>query len=354
MASWRVAKFLLHLREQINARAPDRDKSSDGTIGDTAHAARASDHNPDRNGVVKAIDISNDPAHKVRSRDIAEAIRKSKDSRVSYVISDGEIFSATVSPWKWRKYTGTNPHFQHVHISAKALPALYDNERDWALPEALGGAEAVPLSLSDSVSLGDMAHKGEQGERVKKIQEALKKAVAPDLAIDGDFGPVTEAVVKSFQAAKGLEVDGIVGPATAAELRNTSRVPRRHRSRRRLRALCRGRAARVVGIRNMRACTANGAIPVMRQVRARWAYPTMRRACRSSIHLGLANGSRLSFQTVTKASNSRLTSARARGPGKRSTSAPQRQIAPAIARRTSQQVQSSNGGRSSRRPRWRD
>ena len=95
---------------------------------------------------------------------------------------------------------------------------MYDNERDWALPEALGGAEAVPLSLSDSVSLGDMAHKGEQGERVKKIQEALKKAVAPDLAIDGDFGPVTEAVAETFQAAKGLEVDGIVGPATAAEL----------------------------------------------------------------------------------------------------------------------------------------
>ena len=113
MASWRVAKCLLHLREQINARAPDRDKSSDGTIGDTAHAARASDHNPDRNGVVKAIDISNDPAHKVRSRDIAEAIRKSKDSRVSYVISDGEIFSATVR----------SVEMAQVHRDQPAFPA---------------------------------------------------------------------------------------------------------------------------------------------------------------------------------------------------------------------------------------
>ena len=86
------------------------------------------------------------------------------------------------------------------------------------MPPELGGAEAVPLSLSDSVSLGDMAHKGETGDRVKQIQEALRKAVAPDLAIDGDYGPVTEAVVKTFQAAKGLEADGIVGPATAKEL----------------------------------------------------------------------------------------------------------------------------------------
>ena len=117
--AWRVANSLLKLREQVNAKAPDRDKSSDGTIGDAAHSARTSDHNPDTDGVVKAMDISNDPRHKVRSRDIAEAIRLSKDSRVKYVISDGEIFSSITSPWKWRKYTGSNPHFQHVHISVR-------------------------------------------------------------------------------------------------------------------------------------------------------------------------------------------------------------------------------------------
>src|SRR5262249_567826 len=160
MAGWRVAKSLLHLREQINARAPNRDKSNDGTIGDTSHAARASDHNPDKNGVVKAIDISNDPAHKVVSHDIAEAIRESKDRRVSYLISDGRIGRATTWPWKWRPYNGPNGHYHHVHVSAKALPALYDNEKDWALPEALGGQPAQPLSLADSVSLGDMAHTG--------------------------------------------------------------------------------------------------------------------------------------------------------------------------------------------------
>ena len=58
--AWRNTAAALKLREQVNARWPDRDKRSDGTIGDTAHAARKSDHNPDADGWVKALDIDAD------------------------------------------------------------------------------------------------------------------------------------------------------------------------------------------------------------------------------------------------------------------------------------------------------
>jgi peptidoglycan hydrolase-like protein with peptidoglycan-binding domain len=37
-------------------------------------------------------------------------------------------------------------------------------------------------------------------------------------AADGIFGSRTERAVKAFQRAKGLGVDGIVGPATYAKL----------------------------------------------------------------------------------------------------------------------------------------
>jgi hypothetical protein len=138
---WRVADSLVTLRDQINTLAPDRDKSSDGTIGDQSHQARKSDHNPNAAGVVQAMDITNDPAHGLVSRDIAELLRLSQDRRIKYVISNRQIFSSTVSPWQWRPYTGVNAHTKHVHISVVDDPKFYDDSEPWAL-ERLAKVEA--------------------------------------------------------------------------------------------------------------------------------------------------------------------------------------------------------------------
>lgn len=108
------------LRKQLDATYPKRDKRSDGWIGDTRHQARPSDHNPDANGIVRAIDIDADltPKYKDASWDLAEELRlagKAGDKRISYVIHHGKIASPRLN-WKWRKYSG-NPHIHHIHIS---------------------------------------------------------------------------------------------------------------------------------------------------------------------------------------------------------------------------------------------
>jgi hypothetical protein len=111
------------LREQFDDTFPDRDRSSDGWIGDTRHSARPSDHNPDaKTGVVRAIDVDRD-VHKSGKPDlmpdIADQIRlaaKAGDKRIAYVIFEGRIASSRMG-WRWRKYSGSNPHNKHCHIS---------------------------------------------------------------------------------------------------------------------------------------------------------------------------------------------------------------------------------------------
>lgn len=135
--SWRLAKSLTVLRGQVDDLAPERSKSNDGTIGDDRHSATSSDHNPNSAGVVCAIDFTHDPSGGFDSYKFAEMLRQTRDPRVQYVISNGRIWNADVSPYLWRAYTGANKHDRHVHISVKQKAALYDKETPWSLaPEA--------------------------------------------------------------------------------------------------------------------------------------------------------------------------------------------------------------------------
>ena len=57
----------------------------------------------------------------------------------------------------------------------------------------------------------------DKGDAVREIQQALVDAGFP-VDVDGFFGAGTDAAVRQYQAANGLAVDGIVGPATSAAL----------------------------------------------------------------------------------------------------------------------------------------
>jgi peptidoglycan hydrolase-like protein with peptidoglycan-binding domain len=56
---------------------------------------------------------------------------------------------------------------------------------------------------------------GSNGHPIKTLQYLLQ-ARGHSVAVDGVFGPNTEAAVKAFQASHGLVADGVVGPITWA------------------------------------------------------------------------------------------------------------------------------------------
>jgi len=96
----KLSKAAEKLRTQVNRAYPDRDKTSDGWLGDAAHSLRPSDHNPSQPlGIVRAIDIDRDLSGAAKP-DImpylADQIRicAKKDKRIKYIIFDRKIASA--------------------------------------------------------------------------------------------------------------------------------------------------------------------------------------------------------------------------------------------------------------------
>jgi hypothetical protein len=121
----KLSRAAIQLREQFDDAFSDRDRTSDGWIGDTRHGARKSDHNPDAQGWVRAIDVDRDLSGKAKPDlmpDLVDQIRaackKGSEKRVAYIIFNGSICSPILR-WKWRKYTGANKHTHHVHFSFK-------------------------------------------------------------------------------------------------------------------------------------------------------------------------------------------------------------------------------------------
>lgn len=198
----RLAKSLIVLYDQVEAAFPaNRNRSSDGTIGDASHQAGTSDHNPGPDGVVTALDITNDPAHGLNSRKFVESLFG--DERIKYVISNRQIASGTGqshTAWEWRAYDGNNPHDMHCHISVKD-PPTGDIETPWKFT-------AVPPPPDPTIH--PILARGSTGDEVKNLQEFL--------LVDGVFGTATENAVKAFQRQHGISPDGIVGPYTWREI----------------------------------------------------------------------------------------------------------------------------------------
>lgn len=128
-----LTKALTELRANFNTRFPARLKTSDGWIGDTAHQANKSGHNPDdtsgskpeytdpdSKAEVRAIDVDKDlrDSGGITMQQCCDAIRANERDRkrLAYMIYNRRIASQS-SGWAWQSYSGSNPHTEHAHFS---------------------------------------------------------------------------------------------------------------------------------------------------------------------------------------------------------------------------------------------
>lgn len=208
--SWYLAPALRTFRSQCDSSFPNRDKSQDGTIGDEAHSSRSSDHNPDGDRSVNAVDITHDPRGGIDCNVLAKELvalmeKEGSGSRGSYVIWNRRIWSQQRR--YWRAYTGPNGHTKHLHFSI----THGSGERDpslWPLPIFGGVVSGRPGVKYDQPKGSPTLRVGSTGEAVKFWQKIV------GVKDDGEFGPNTQRATKAWQSANGLTADGVVGPAT--------------------------------------------------------------------------------------------------------------------------------------------
>jgi hypothetical protein len=152
MADWVVVPCLVRLRAEFNTIAPDRDKASDGTIGDAAHSS-SSDHtpdeisdalrgkDPDKVNEVHALDVDADlrvPGFSMERavQHLLERCRSGAELRLRYIIFNRRIWSESTG-WRQQAYAGPNDHSKHAHFSSSYIAAREASMASYHLQEAV-------------------------------------------------------------------------------------------------------------------------------------------------------------------------------------------------------------------------
>ena len=188
--AWRAARSLLVLHQQLQAGAPRAKPPGTGAaewgiIGDAAHDP-TSDHSPHDfpgwgNQIVTAADFPNRPDLGLDAHKVLDDIRRTRDPRAKYGISNGQIFSnhavGSYGAWVWRPYSGSDKHFTHGHLSVVG-DARADGTGPWA---TIGG---------DMATLDDkLPGWSETGTNALAVVMELRKAEFVDINATGYGAP---------------------------------------------------------------------------------------------------------------------------------------------------------------------
>ena len=196
MATWYLDEGLARFEREWKAAHPGAVVYS---IGDSQHSTNpnVTQHAPDwggsapgdDKGEVDAVDVM--PGNGVTAADLDElfeALIRSRDPRILYVIHHDVIVSSVVSPWTKRHYSGE--FHDHVHLSVNDK---YDaNSSDWKW-EAMDWTYTTLSGKLPKMRKGDedAAHSG--WNHVGRAQALINwlEHTLPPLDADGVYGAKT-------------------------------------------------------------------------------------------------------------------------------------------------------------------
>lgn len=201
-----------------------------GWIGDASHQAECSDHNKDAAGVVHAIDpmLTGSRAQAVVNAALAHP------GDLQYIIHNRTIWSATTG-WKPRRYTGSNPHTDHVHISGKHGGANRNSMTctgyDLGSQNATPAFDLCPAPKPPAPKPPVKPGKNAPGARTLIYGKTLPLMTGDDVLFvqrfigereagkaDGKYGPHTAAGVRWYRNMRGLKPIGEVDAKTWAQM----------------------------------------------------------------------------------------------------------------------------------------
>ncbi|WP_217641725.1 peptidoglycan-binding domain-containing protein [Actinopolyspora alba] len=81
-----------------------------------------------------------------------------------------------------------------------------------ALPTCTTGEWWIPATASGDSDC--ILARGNANDAVRHLQRSLRDCNGQNIAVDGIYGPGTEAAVMNVQRSAGIAVDGVYGPNT--------------------------------------------------------------------------------------------------------------------------------------------
>jgi hypothetical protein len=220
--TWREAYSLQTLEDEIQRYYPG---TTTWELGDTAHQATWSDHNPNGSGVVCAKDILADGG--LNLQELADHLTSNPHPNLRYVIFNHKIYERS-NGFKPEDYHGKSGHEHHLHASVGNGPdgrstTGYDNTTTWHIDDLKAGKPSKPHEpakpskpSTGTKKLGDempTLRRGDRGKNVRRLQ-GLLTANGYKTTIDGIFGDDTEDRLYAFQHDHARPADKIAGPIT--------------------------------------------------------------------------------------------------------------------------------------------